>query len=642
MVERNVSRPWTDEEDELLRQGVAEHGDTDHWKTIASSIPGRSNKSCRKRWLHSLQPNVKKSAWTPDEDKLLIELFMTYGPRWSTIARQILGRTDDACSKRYREALNPNLKKEDWTPEEDEKLIEAYNSIGGKWGQVGQTLQRSGLGCRNRWRLLERKKASISHQITHPQEGSAIHEPPAQVHYENEHLLMNEWPPYYPPEAYSTFSQQDDLHFERPFREPTPEVLDIPDPNIAPFQFSSSSLSAALSDPALPPSSVSNTPDLMPPVPLNDCERQPSLSPLSQCDGIPEVNDVLMSFDNFSNQTMDQHGMENFISITYESDHMDNMSFNPADYPFYFSASPISISSEITQITDASQNIWKPRNMCEIELDNSPFSVFGMLHDGQESSSTSSTPYLLSSPLSPTSSPYASSAVDLPMGEQPSSNSLLFSPPDEPHVNTAPRPKKATSVRKRSKASIKAASASRLSSTLSLLWNDIRPYACGHDECWPTRGRCFATSGELVEHIKEQHPECDSTGKPYRCALSGCDKSWKSINGLQYHLQISMSHFTGAMFSKFSAQHPNSSAQNTPSSSTLELKELEPERKFTCPRAGCLKAYRQSSGLRYHVKHGHPSDMPAQLPIVPPMVEQQMSTKIRKLRPKPSFESTIV
>ena len=331
---------------------------------------------------------------------------------------------------------------------------------------------------------MERKKVLITHQTTHPQERSATHESLAQVHQspvpiyehlENDYSLMSEWPPYYPPEAY-TFPQQDSLHFERPFREPTPEVLDIPDPNIAPFQFSSSSLSAALSDPprhapALSPLSVVNTPDLVPPVPLNDCERQPSLSPLSQCDGIPEVNDILMSFDNFSNQAMDQHGMEISIpSITYESDHMDNMGFNPADYPSYFSASPISIFS--SEITDASQNLWKPRNMCEIELDSSPLSVFGLLHDSHESSSTSSTPYILSSPLSLTSSPYASSSVDLPMGEQPSSNSLLFSPSNEPHANIGPRPKKATSVRKRSKASLKAASASRLSSTLSL-WNEF-------------------------------------------------------------------------------------------------------------------------------------------------------------------------
>jgi hypothetical protein len=117
----------------------------------------------------------------------------------------------------------------------------------------------------------------------------------------------------------------------------------------------------------------------------------------------------------------------------------------------------------------------------------------------------------------------------------------------------------------------------------------------------------------------------------------------------------SMSHFTCAMFSKLSAQSP----AHTPSSSTLEIEDLEPERKFTCPQAGCLKAYRQTSGLRYHLKHvcrysfflvslllnflkGHPPDMPAQLPIVPPMLEQQMSAKIKRLRPKPPPESIIV
>lgn len=53
----------------------------------------------------------------------------------------------------------------------------------------------------------------------------------------------------------------------------------------------------------------------------------------------------------------------------------------------------------------------------------------------------------------------------------------------------------------------------------------------------------------------------------------------------------------------FSAQQPNSPAQNMSSSNTLEIEDLEPERKYTCPHAGCLKVYRQSSGLRYHKKH---------------------------------------
>ena len=103
------------------------------------------------RWLHSLSPTIKKSAWTREEDELLVELYATHGARWSAIAKCIPGRTDDACSKRNREALDPQLKKDEWTPEEDQKLLQVYSRIGGKWSQVGEEMQRrSGLACRNR------------------------------------------------------------------------------------------------------------------------------------------------------------------------------------------------------------------------------------------------------------------------------------------------------------------------------------------------------------------------------------------------------------------------------------------------------------------------------------------------------------
>jgi hypothetical protein len=83
-----------------------------------------------------------------------MSLYRLHGTKWSVIARQIPGRTDDACSKRYREALDPALKKDEWTETEDAKLLQLYGQLGGKWVQVGQQLQRSSLGCRNRsaWR----------------------------------------------------------------------------------------------------------------------------------------------------------------------------------------------------------------------------------------------------------------------------------------------------------------------------------------------------------------------------------------------------------------------------------------------------------------------------------------------------------
>ena len=63
--ERNISRPWSDEEgqvfplspaitlsyflpDKLLTEAVKIHGERDNWKNVALSVPGRSNKACRK------------------------------------------------------------------------------------------------------------------------------------------------------------------------------------------------------------------------------------------------------------------------------------------------------------------------------------------------------------------------------------------------------------------------------------------------------------------------------------------------------------------------------------------------------------------------------------------------------------------
>lgn len=145
------------------------------------------------RWLHSLSPNVKKSAWTREEDDLLLELYKIHAAKWAVIARNIPGRTDDACSKRYREALDPSLKKDDWTPDEDEKLIAVYNRLGGKWGRVGQELQRSGLGCRNRSRLSS--STLVAHPANSPLGGGFsnenVHLPPVRP----PQILLPNYPP---------------------------------------------------------------------------------------------------------------------------------------------------------------------------------------------------------------------------------------------------------------------------------------------------------------------------------------------------------------------------------------------------------------------------------------------------------------
>ena len=38
------------------------------WSVIAAQLPGRIGKQCRERWFNHLDPDIKKGDWTPDED----------------------------------------------------------------------------------------------------------------------------------------------------------------------------------------------------------------------------------------------------------------------------------------------------------------------------------------------------------------------------------------------------------------------------------------------------------------------------------------------------------------------------------------------------------------------------------------------
>ena len=59
------SRPWTTEEDAMVRSLVEEHG-TKRWSVIAASLPGRTGKQCRERWHNQLDPAIKKDIWAPE------------------------------------------------------------------------------------------------------------------------------------------------------------------------------------------------------------------------------------------------------------------------------------------------------------------------------------------------------------------------------------------------------------------------------------------------------------------------------------------------------------------------------------------------------------------------------------------------
>ncbi|KAI3445192.1 hypothetical protein Pfo_001857 [Paulownia fortunei] len=87
--------PWTSAEDAILVEYVKKHGEG-NWNAVQKhSGLSRCGKSCRLRWANHLRPNLKKGAFTSEEEQLIIELHAKMGNKWARMAAHLPGRTDN-------------------------------------------------------------------------------------------------------------------------------------------------------------------------------------------------------------------------------------------------------------------------------------------------------------------------------------------------------------------------------------------------------------------------------------------------------------------------------------------------------------------------------------------------------------------
>lgn len=115
---------WSPEEDEKLIKHITKFG---HgcWSSVPK-LAGleRCGKSCRLRWINYLRPDLKRGTFSQQEEKLIIELHAVLGNKWSQIAAQLPGRTDNEIKNLWNSSIKKKLRQRGIDPNTHKPLSE--------------------------------------------------------------------------------------------------------------------------------------------------------------------------------------------------------------------------------------------------------------------------------------------------------------------------------------------------------------------------------------------------------------------------------------------------------------------------------------------------------------------------------------
>ncbi|MQM10182.1 hypothetical protein Taro_043079, partial [Colocasia esculenta] len=101
---------WSPEEDDKLMRYMLRNGQG-CWSDVARNAGlQRCGKSCRLRWINYLRPDLKRGAFSPQEEDLIIHLHSILGNRWSQIAARLPGRTDNEIKNFWNSTIKKRLK----------------------------------------------------------------------------------------------------------------------------------------------------------------------------------------------------------------------------------------------------------------------------------------------------------------------------------------------------------------------------------------------------------------------------------------------------------------------------------------------------------------------------------------------------
>lgn len=104
-IKKRTRTPFSKEEDDKLKELVNYYSnieDNSKWYFIAGQIPGRTARQCRERFQLFLSDGIRrKEKWSKEEDEVLLQQYQILGPHWKAMEKFFIGRTSYSIKNRY-------------------------------------------------------------------------------------------------------------------------------------------------------------------------------------------------------------------------------------------------------------------------------------------------------------------------------------------------------------------------------------------------------------------------------------------------------------------------------------------------------------------------------------------------------------
>ncbi|CAD8110790.1 unnamed protein product [Paramecium sonneborni] len=124
---------WETEEDDIIRSLMNDSDEKHIWTQIALELYNQNNgqyirtpKQVRERWMNYLNPKLKKTNWSQQEDLQLLNMVVKNGKRWSLISSLLDGRTENQVKNRFKSLIQKIYKDEDNDDIEELEAIKEY------------------------------------------------------------------------------------------------------------------------------------------------------------------------------------------------------------------------------------------------------------------------------------------------------------------------------------------------------------------------------------------------------------------------------------------------------------------------------------------------------------------------------------